>query len=140
MTRQQDAGKLDFESILHTVIHKHSEVILTTFWTQLQHNKVFSPPGVVSLILDGISLNRCKMTYAQTCVTGLSQALRVHLCGDEVLIITIDARTGRLNLRDTGDLAAAGRGPRFVTFSDRLNENPAFLMDALFRLRLSVSR
>lgn len=80
------------------------------------------------------------MTFTETCVTGLSQALRVHLCGDEVLIITIDARTGRLNLRDTGDLAAAGRGPRFVTFSDRLNENPAFLMDALFRLRLSVSR
>jgi mediator of RNA polymerase II transcription subunit 14 len=64
----------------------------------------------------------------------------VHLCGDEVLIITIDSRTGRLNLQDTGDLAAAGRGPRFVTFSDRLNENPAFLMDALFRLRLSVRR
>jgi mediator of RNA polymerase II transcription subunit 14 len=80
------------------------------------------------------------MTFTQTFVTGSSQALRVHLCGDEVLIITIDSRTGRLNLRDTGDLAAAGRGPRFVTFSDRLNENPAFLMDALFRLRLSVSR
>jgi mediator of RNA polymerase II transcription subunit 14 len=127
--------------MLHTVIQKHSEVILTFFWTQLQHNKVFSPPGVVSLILDGmISFNRCKMTFTQTCVTGLSQALRVHLCGDEVLIITIDSRTGRLNLRDTGDLAAAGRGPGFVTFSDRLNENPAFLMDALFRLRLSVSR
>ena len=78
--------------------------------------------------------------FTQSCVTGSSQALRVHLCGDEVLIITIDSRTGKLNLRDTGDLAAAGRGPRFVTFSDRLNENPAFLMDALFRLRLLVSR
>ena len=85
-------------------------------------------------------LNQCKIIFTQVRVTGSSQALRVHLCGDEVLIITIDSRTGRLNLRDTGDLAAAGRGPRFVTFSDRLNENPAFLMDALFRLRLSVSR
>ena len=43
--------------MLHTVIQKHSEVILTTFWTQLQHNKVFSPPGVVSLILDGMVLS-----------------------------------------------------------------------------------
>lgn len=80
------------------------------------------------------------MTFIYSCITGSLQALRVHLCGDEVLIITIDSRTGRLNLRDTGDLAAAGRGPRFVAFSERLNENPAFLMDALFRLRLSVSR
>lgn len=80
------------------------------------------------------------MSFNHTCVTGSSQALRVHLCGDEVLIITIDSRTGRLNLRDTGDLAAAGRGPRFVAISDNLNENPALLMDALFRLRLSVSR
>jgi len=126
--------------MLLTVIQKHSEAILTTFRTQLQHSKVFSPPGVVSLILDGKVLNRRKMTFTHTCVTGSTQALRVHLCGDEVLIITIDSRTGRLNLRDTGDLAAAGRGPRFVAFSERLNENPAFLMDALFRLRLSVRR
>lgn len=66
-------------------------------------------------------------------------ALRVHLCADEVVIITIDSRTGRMNLRDTGDLAAAGRGPRFTAISDRLNENPAILLDALVRLRLHVS-
>jgi mediator of RNA polymerase II transcription subunit 14 len=54
---QVDAGKLDFELILHTVVRKHSEAILTTFWTQLQHSKVFSPPGVVSLILDGMILS-----------------------------------------------------------------------------------
>lgn len=67
-----------------------------------------------------------------------TQALRVHLCGDEVVIITIDTRTGRLNMRDTGDLAAAGRGPRFAAFSEKLNDNPTFLMDALSRLRLVV--
>ena len=43
--------------MLHTVIQKHSEAILTTFCTQLQHNKVFSLPGVVSLILDGMVLS-----------------------------------------------------------------------------------
>ena len=69
---------------------------------------------------------------------GEIQALRVYLCADEVLIITIDTRTGRLSLRDTGDLASAGRGPRFAIFSDKLNENPSILMDALCRLRLSV--
>ena len=124
--------------MLLTVIQKHTEAILKTFRTQLQHSKVFSPPGVVSLTLDGKVLNRRKMTFTHTCVTGSTQALLVHLCGDEVLIITIDSRAGRLNLRDTGDLAAAGRGPRFVAFSERLNENPAFLMDALFRLRPDI--
>jgi mediator of RNA polymerase II transcription subunit 14 len=67
-----------------------------------------------------------------------ADALRVHLCADEVVIITVDSRTGRMNLRDTGDLAAAGRGPRFTAISDRLNENPAILLDALVRLRLHV--
>ena len=65
--------------------------------------------------------------------------MRVHLCADEFVIITIDTRTGRLNLRDTGDLAAAGRGPRFATISDKLNENPTALLEALFRLRVDVS-
>jgi mediator of RNA polymerase II transcription subunit 14 len=71
-------------------------------------------------------------------VLGETQALQVHLCADEVVIITIDTRTGRLTLRDTGDLAAAGRGPRFALFSERLNDNPTLLMDALFRLRITV--
>jgi len=79
---------LDFESILHTVIQKHSEVILTTFWTQLQQNKVFSPPGVVSLILDGMVL---------------STGAKWHLLKP-------------------------------------VQQVPSFLMDALFRLRISVSR
>jgi mediator of RNA polymerase II transcription subunit 14 len=66
-------------------------------------------------------------------------ALRVHLCGDEVVIVTIDPRTGRLSLRDTGDLAAAGRGPRFAVLTERLAENPAVVVDALMALRLNVS-
>lgn len=68
-----------------------------------------------------------------------TQTLRVHLCADEVVIVTVDPRTGRLNLRDTGDLAAAGRGPRFTAISEKLNENPIILLDALVRLRLHVS-
>lgn len=68
------------------------------------------------------------------------QALRVHLCADEVVIMTIDSRTGRLNLRDTGDLAAAGRGPQFTLFSEQLNENPHNLIIALMRLRLMVRK
>jgi mediator of RNA polymerase II transcription subunit 14 len=43
--------------MLHTVIQKHSEAIFTTFRTQLQHSKVFSPPGVVSLVLEGMVLS-----------------------------------------------------------------------------------
>ena len=64
--------------------------------------------------------------------------MQVNLCADEVVIITLDARTGRLSLRDTGDLAAAGRGPRFATITDTLNLNPTLLIDALFTLRITV--
>jgi mediator of RNA polymerase II transcription subunit 14 len=64
----------------------------------------------------------------------------VHLCADEVVIITIDPRTGKLNMRDTGDLAAAGRGPRFFAISERLNESPGILFEALVRLRINVSK
>lgn len=62
----------------------------------------------------------------------------MHLCADEVAIVSIDTRTGRLSIRDTGDLAAAGRGPRFSAISDKLNESPNMLFDALIRLRYNV--
>lgn len=65
-------------------------------------------------------------------------ALRVHLCADELVIITIDIRTGELNLRDTGDLGAAGRGQRYAVITDKINENPTMLLDALVRLRMTV--
>jgi len=64
--------------------------------------------------------------------------LRVHLCADEVVVISIDTRTGRMNLRDTGDLAAAGRGPRFTAITDHLNEDPSLLLVVLLKLRLHV--
>jgi mediator of RNA polymerase II transcription subunit 14 len=70
---------------------------------------------------------------------GDTHALKTHLAADEKAITTIDSRTGRINLRDTGDLAAAGRGPRFLAISDKLNENPTMLLEALVRLRLNVS-
>jgi len=41
-------------------------------------------------------------------------------------------------MRDTGDLVAAGRGRRFSQYSDKINENPTLIMDALIRLRLVV--
>jgi len=100
--------------------------------TKFSHPLGWSPSySTVKLLLRGTTL--CTHVAA-----GEIQALRVYLCADEVLIITIDTRTGRLSLRDTGDLASAGRGPRFAIFSDKLNENPSILMDALCRLRLSV--
>jgi len=43
-----------------------------------------------------------------------------------------------MNLRDTGDLAAAGRGPRFTAITDHLNEDPSLLLVVLLKLRLHV--
>lgn len=69
----------------------------------------------------------------------VSTHLRVHLCADEVVVVSIDMRTGRLGIRDTGDLAASGRAPRFQTITEYLNINPPLLADFLLRLRLNVS-
>ena len=62
--------------------------------------------------------------------------LRIILCADEIVVVNIDPRTGRLNLRDTGNLATAKRGPRFLNVSDQLNEKPEMLFTELFKLRL----
>ena len=63
-------------------------------------------------------------------------SLRIHLCANDVAIVSVDSRTGRLTLRDTGELAAAGRGPRLAMFSEKLNENPYM---ALVLLRFNVN-
>lgn len=117
-----DPENLDFEGVLVRVIHAHTRLILSNFQSQLQNGptrNVFSPEGKVTLDSRG--------DYHQ---------LRVHLCADEVAVISVDTRTGRMNLRDTGDLAAAGRWPRFATITDGLNESPNKLLDTLSRLRL----
>ncbi|KAK2467838.1 hypothetical protein APHAL10511_000133 [Amanita phalloides] len=109
---------LNFETLLRRIIDHHSRTILIAFEQRLRRtitNRVFSAPGALELVGD---------------------ALRVQLCEDEIVLITIDARTGRLNMRDTGDLAAAGRSQRFMSFTEKLNEDPTMLLGALIRLRL----
>ncbi|KAF5386160.1 hypothetical protein D9615_002363 [Tricholomella constricta] len=135
-----DANNLDFENLLRSVIEGHAHSVLKSFQYQLQHGPtrtVFSPLGIVSLVKDGACPYLMQYSHIHSCYyTEGVQALRVHLCADEVVIMTIDSRTGRMNLRDTGDLAAAGRGPRFTAISDQLNDNPTLLFEALTRLRL----
>ncbi|KAI0068848.1 MED14-domain-containing protein [Artomyces pyxidatus] len=116
-----DAENLDLERLLLKVIEKHTASIFDVFLLQLQYGTVFSVPEEVSVVREGGSV-----------------ALRAYLCDDELVIVTIDPRTGRLNLRDTGDLGAAGRGPRFTAISEKINENPGMLLDALVRLRMNT--
>lgn len=118
-----ESDNIDFESMLRKVIEVHTQAILRFYQVQLQRGpiRVFSPAGKVVLVSE--------RGY---------HSLRVHLCADEVAIVSIDTRTGRLSIRDTGDLAAAGRGPRFSAISDKLNESPNMLFDALIRLRYNT--
>ncbi|KAI0344782.1 MED14-domain-containing protein [Trametopsis cervina] len=119
-----DADNLDVESLLRKVIWQHTKATLTMFQLQLQrgpYKSVFGPPGEVDLVTEEGAL-----------------ALRTHLCSDEVVIITIDPRTGRISMRDTGDLAAAGRGPKFSAISEAINMNPIMLPGALVQFRFST--
>jgi hypothetical protein len=83
-----------------------------------------------------VTVAQCISSYWEW--TANSQALHVHLCADEIVVVTIEPRTGKISLRDTGDLGAAGRGPRFLAISEKLNENPTVLLEALTRLRRNV--
>ncbi|KAG1744781.1 mediator complex subunit MED14-domain-containing protein [Suillus lakei] len=118
-----ESDSIDFESMLRKVIEVHTQAILRFYQVQLQRGpvRVFSPEGKVVLVSERGN-----------------HSLRVHLCADEVAIVSIDTRTGRLSIRDTGDLAAAGRGPRFSAISDKLNEAPNMLFDVLIRLRFNT--
>ncbi|KAI0829900.1 MED14-domain-containing protein [Trametes gibbosa] len=116
---------LDFESLLRRILRRHTEGIMNFFQVHLtggeQTRNVFSSPGEITFVTNQGA-----------------PSLRVHLCADEVVIVTIDPRTGRITLRDTGDLAAAGRGPRFAALSDGLNDSPWLLPEVLIRLRLTT--
>ncbi|TDL22587.1 MED14-domain-containing protein [Rickenella mellea] len=120
-----DSQNLDFEALLRKAIAKHARSLLTVYQFKLRHHPqwhaVFSPPGEVEIVSENDSV-----------------VLRVHLCAEEMVIVSIDPRTGRLALRDTGDLAAAGRGPRFAIISDRINDYPPVIYDALVRLRYNT--
>ncbi|TFY60186.1 hypothetical protein EVJ58_g5313 [Rhodofomes roseus] len=120
-----DSDNLDVEALLRKVATIHVGAILRIVQRHLQHDpsmrSMFGPPGEVTLAMDDEV-----------------QTLRAHLCADEVVVMTIDTRTGRLSLRDTGDLAAAGRGRRFTAITDRLNDNPTVLYEAFMRLKLGT--
>jgi hypothetical protein len=121
------------------VIETHTRAIFREFALRLRNNPVFSLPGAVAVVEEGtspVSTTQYISSYLE-CADN-SQALHVHLCADEIVVVTIEPRTGKISLRDTGDLGAAGRGPRFLAISEKLNENPTALQEALTRLRINV--
>ncbi|KAJ4500264.1 mediator complex subunit MED14-domain-containing protein [Lentinula lateritia] len=116
-----DADNLDFEAMLRKIIHKHVNIILTRIQYQLQHTgrSGFAAPGVLTFIEDGEF-----------------QALKVLLCADKYILVSLDPRTGRFTLRDVGDLAATMHGLRLLRFADKINETPAQIFNALVSIRL----
>ena len=139
MMRGQDAQDLDFERLIRSVIGTHTRAIFREFAIRLRNNPVFSLPGAVEVVDEGMHPVFLKY-YAKTDwnrVAG-SQTLHVHLCADETVVVTIEPRTGKISLRDTGDLGAAGREPLFLAISEKVNESPTALLGALTRLRVNV--
>ena len=97
-------------------------------------SKVFTPPGVVEMTDDGALF----IPLPPTPISNTNTVLCVRLCASQLVHIVVDARTGRINLRDTGDLGTAGRSHRFTPFAERLNENAAVLLDVLMHIRVLV--
>ncbi|PCH43924.1 MED14-domain-containing protein [Wolfiporia cocos MD-104 SS10] len=120
-----ESDNLDVEALLRKVIARHTEAVLKVIQTQLQlapaTRNIFSHPGEIVITQE----------------EGM-HVLRTRLCADEFVVIAIDPRTGRLNLRDTGDLASAGKTRRYALFADKVNENPTLLSEILIRLKFST--
>ena len=136
--RGQNAQDLDFERLIRSVIRTHTRAIFREFALRLRNNPVFSLPGAVEVVEEGMHPTFfTSYTKTEYRVVG-SQALHVHLCADETVVVTIEPRTGKISLRDTGDLGAAGRGPRFLAISEKVNESPTSLLGGLTRLRVNV--
>ncbi|KAF7298154.1 Mediator of RNA polymerase II transcription subunit 14 [Mycena chlorophos] len=132
-----DASNLDFEALLNRVLRKHTHEILSHFQFMLQtgaRNSVFSPPGIVTIVMDGGTLVFVGRLFL---IPGIEQTevLRVTLCADAVVLISLDSRSGRLGMRDTSDLAAPEREPQFKFISNSVNDEPTLLFPALFKLR-----
>lgn len=120
----QSANDLDFQSLLAHAIRLHSEAILRVFRKQLcegPFRNIFATEDVV-LSMDGNI-----------------PVLHILLCASEVMVVTIDSRTGRFTLRDMGDLAAVGRGPRFAAATEKINDSPFLVLNAIIGLKYSVS-
>ncbi|KAF7315273.1 Mediator of RNA polymerase II transcription subunit 14 [Mycena indigotica] len=116
-----DASHLDFESLLNRVLRQHTHEILSHFKLLLQHghrHSIFSAPGVVEIA-----------------VHEQNEVLRVNLCADAVVLISLDSRSGRLGIRDTSDLASPEKEPHFKYLSAIINEEPPLLFGHLLRLR-----
>jgi mediator of RNA polymerase II transcription subunit 14 len=117
-----DTDDLDLERILKSVIEKHTAAILNTIRSRLIY------PTAHSVFLSNATLTQSDSQLA----------LHVDLYADIKAIVTIDVRTGQLSLKDTGELATAGRGSRFMTLSEGLNFAPSKLFIVLSRLRIST--
>ncbi|KAF7321449.1 Mediator of RNA polymerase II transcription subunit 14 [Mycena kentingensis (nom. inval.)] len=117
-----DASNLDFEALLNRVLRKHTHEILVACErrSQLGQN-VFSAPGVVSIVMED-----------------QVEVLRVKLCPDAVVLISLDSRSGRLTMRDTSDLALPEKEPQFKRITHAINDDPTLLWQALLTLRYTT--
>jgi mediator of RNA polymerase II transcription subunit 14 len=50
----QDAQDLDFERLIRTVIERHTRAIFREFALRLRNNPVFSLPGTVEVVEEGM--------------------------------------------------------------------------------------
>lgn len=64
--------------------------------------------------------------------------LQIRLCGSQSVILLVDERTGKINLKDVGVLGASDRSGRFLTFTACVNKRPDLLIISLRTLKSDV--
>jgi mediator of RNA polymerase II transcription subunit 14 len=145
---------LDLPALLHAVLAAHAHALLRAFGAGIAAHPAFAGPGAVTLVDAPGATAATAKTEAEGAIEGEGHAaprvLRVRLCMDEAVFVTLEARTGLLRLSRAGELdepadgkrglpgaADDGRG-RLALLADSVNLHPASLLNALILLRLKV--
>lgn len=116
---------IDFSSIIRQTTRLHARGILRTLQAQLLkygQKTIFTDPSEVDLRYD----------------ENTGYALRIHLCGSQAMIVSIDERTGRILIKDVGVFAASNRSGRFLASAVYVNRFPNTILRVLKLMKLEV--
>ena len=152
-----DPANLDLEAILLAIVQRHANELVRSL-----HRRLLAFPSV-SVIFDlpagDIVLEEKRQSTfclllprflrvssrrdADFCSSSHSSAdepsrLLIRIHGDQFVTVSMDSRSGRISVRDSGDILPT-EDARLVQTAKAINENPAALNELLLRLRLSVS-
>ncbi|KAL7409275.1 mediator complex subunit MED14-domain-containing protein [Mrakia frigida] len=121
-----DSSNLDLESILLDMVRKHANGLVRALY-----RKTFTHPSMAVLY----DLAGGDIVLEQKDDEPSKLLVRIH--GDEFITVSMDPRSGRISIRDAGDVIPSD-DTRLVQAAKAVNLDPSTLNDILIRLKLTT--